>query len=229
MKTLGLIGGMTWFSTIEYYRIINQEVAKRLGALHSAKLVLRTVDFDEFKQLLDLDDRSGMVAMLSAAAADLDRAGAECVVLCANTPHMVAEEISARSRLPLIHIADASARRILAMSISTAGLLGTLPTMEGRFFVDRLTRSNIVTILPNEEDRRFIHRTVFEELGKGRFLQQTKVRYLGIINQLIESGAQAIILGCTEIPLLIKPTDCNVPLVDTVEAHAFAAVDFALE
>ena len=228
MKTIGLIGGMSWISTVEYYRLINQGINERLGGLHSAKIILCSIDFDEFKQSLDRSDWPSIASMLIFEAQRLERAGAECIVLCANTPHMVADDIEKHSRLPIIHIADATARKLHTMGIGAVGLLGTSTTMEGTFFKAKLAQAHVTTLTPCEEDRAFIHRSIFEELGKGVFLPGTKARYLGIIEERVAQGAGAVVLGCTEIPLLIKQEDCSVPLVDTVQEHVFEAIEFAL-
>jgi aspartate racemase len=226
VKTLGLIGGLSWHSTVEYYRLINQEVAGRLGGLHSAQLLLYSVDFH---QVIPTDDSwPRIAAMFSDLAARLERAGAEGLVLCANTAHRVADEVQARIGIPLIHIAEATGHAIAQRNLSTVALLGTRFTMEQPFFRERLVRLGIEALIPDEADRAFIHETIFGELTHGVIKPETKTAYLKIIDQLVARGAQGIILGCTEIPLLVKPEDSSLPLFDTTKIHANAAVEFAL-
>lgn len=228
MRTLGLIGGTTWHSTVDYYRIINQQVNARLGGLHSARMLLYSVDFEEMKPP---SDPAGW-ARIGETFADIGRrlaeAGAECLVLCANTPHLLADSIRGKIRVPLIHIAEATARAIAAKKLRTVGLLGTKFTMEHGFFKERLAAAGITAIVPDDAERAFIHQTIFEELGHGVMKAETKQAYLAIVDRLVARGAEGVILGCTEIPLLIKPEDCKVPSFDTTFIHASAAVDFAL-
>jgi aspartate racemase len=228
MKTLGLIGGTTWHSTVDYYRIINQRVNDRLGGHSSARLLLYSVNFEEMKPPSDPDRWSQVAATLCDIAAKLERAGAECIVLCANTPHLVADQVQTSVRIPLIHIADATAKAIAVQGLTTIGLLGTKFTMEHSFFKERLARAGITTIVPDDADRAFVHDSIFGELGRGVLTKETKGAYLAIIDRLVSRGAQGVILGCTEIPMLIKPEDCAVPTFDTTTIHATAAVDFAL-
>jgi aspartate racemase len=228
LKTLGLIGGTTWLSTIDYYRIINQLVNERLGGLHSANLLLRSVDFHELKKLVDTQSWTEIGKYLSELAIQLENAGADCIVLCANTMHMVADMVQQNIRIPLIHIAEATANEILKQRIQKVGLLGTRFTMEQPFFTDILSHKNIQTLIPNEEQRMFIHTSIFDELGKNIFKEATKYTYLGIIENLRKQGAEGIIFGCTEIPMLIKAEECSIPVFDTTFIHAMAAVEFAL-
>jgi aspartate racemase len=223
-----MIGGTTWHSTVDYYRAVNELVASRLGGLHSAKILLFSVDFEEFQPPSDPAGWDRVAAGFHDLARMLERAGAECLVLCANTPHLLADRIQNGLHIPLVHIADATAKAIEAAKLTSVGLLGTRFTMEHAFYKDRLARSGIATLTPDEDDRAFVHRTIFEELGKGRFTNETRSAYLAIIERLVARGAQGIILGCTEIPMLVKPSDCATMLFDTTRIHATAAVDFAL-
>jgi len=228
MKTLGLIGGTSWASTVEYYRIINQEVNKRLGGLNSAKIFLYSVNQEEIKPPANASEVAHLAEFLTAIAKKMEAAGAECLLLCANTPHVAAEIVQKNIRIPLIHIAEVTAKAIAKLSIKKVGLLGTKFTMEQPFYKDVLAKSGIVTIVPDETEREYINKTIFSELGKMILKDETKKKYLEIIGKLVQEGAEGIILGCTEIPLLIKQSDCSAPLFDTVEIHAMAAVEFAL-
>jgi aspartate racemase len=228
MKTLGLIGGTTWLSTVEYYRMINQQVNERLGGLHSARLILYSVNFEEFQPPTDPKAWGPITENLTSIAQRLERAGADCLVLCANTPHIAADTIQGKIRIPLIHIAEATAREIAGRKLKTVGLLGTRITMEQAFYRDKLSKAGIACIIPGDNERNFIHATIFDELGKEIFKPETKKHYLDIIDDLTRKGAEGIIFGCTEIPLLIKQKDCIIPVFDTTIIHATAAVDFAL-
>jgi aspartate racemase len=228
MKTLGLIGGTTWHSTVEYYRAINQQVAARLGGLSSAKLWLHSVNFEELQPPSDDEGWRRVATYLSDVAERLERAGAECIVICANTPHRIAEDVQARVGIPLLHIADATAAAIADQKIDRVALLGTRQTMEHTFFVSRLASRGIAAIVPDEADRAYIHASILGELGKGIFTPESRARYAGIIDGLVARGAQGAILGCTEIPLLLREGDCRVPTFDTMALHVRAAVDFAL-
>jgi aspartate racemase len=226
MKTLGLIGGISWHSTIEYYRLINQKVAARLGGLHSAKLFLYSVDFQE---VIPGDDAWPRISALFCDVAQrLEHAGAEGLLLCANTAHRLADDVQNQIGIPLIHIAEATGREIEKQKLSKVALLGTRFTMEQTFFRERLSRMGIEALIPDDSDRNFIHETIFGELTHGVIKPETRSAYLKIIDKLAERGARGIILGCTEIPLLIKAGDCALPLFDTTEIHATAAVDFML-
>lgn len=228
MKTLGLIGGTSWLSTVDYYRIINQQVNERLGGLNSAKIFLYSLNFEEFKPPADPEQWDKITERLSDIALRLENAGAECIVICANTPHLVADAVQQNIHIPIIHIAEVTAVEIKKRKIKKAGLLGTKFTMEQDFFKDKLSQQHIETLIPNTADREFIHHTIFSELGKEIFSPQTKARYISIINQVIAQGAEGIVFGCTEIPLLIKQEDCSVPVFDTTVIHAKAAAAFAL-
>ncbi|MDP4260338.1 MAG: amino acid racemase [Bacteroidota bacterium] len=228
MKTLGLIGGTTWLSTIDYYRIINQEVNRQLGELHSAKLILYSIDFDEFKTLADAGDWPKLTQWFAGIAQELHTAGADAIVLCANTLHLMVPKLEQLLQIPIIHVADATVCELRSQAIRKTVLLGTRFTMEAAFFKDKLLEQGIEVMTPDKDERQFIHHTIFAELDRGLLLPETKVRYLAIIENLIAKGAGSVILGCTEIPLLIKPEDCTVPVFDTTLIHAKAAAKFAL-
>jgi len=228
MKTIGLIGGTTWLSTIDYYRIINQEVNRELGDLHSAKLLLYSIDFDEFKALADAGEWQKVTEWFAGIAQQLQVSGAEAIVLCANTLHLIVTDLEQLVQIPIIHVADATVSELRSQDIRKTALLGTKFTMEAAFFKDKLLQQGIEVMIPNADERQFIHQTIFDELDRGLLLTETKVRYLAIIQNLIAKGAEAVILGCTEIPLLIKPEDCTVPVFDTTLIHARAAARFAL-
>jgi aspartate racemase len=228
MKTIGLIGGTSWFSTIDYYRIINQEVNRQLGGVHSAKLLLYSIDFDEFKTLADAGEWGKLTEWLAGIAQRLQIAGAEAIVLCAVTLHLIITELEQLVQIPIIHVADATVSELRTQDIRKVALLGTKFTMEAAFFKDKLLQQGIEVMIPDADERQCIHQTIFDELDRGLLLKETKVRYLAILQKLIAKGAEAVILGCTEIPLLIKPEDCTVPVFDTTLIHARAAARFAL-
>jgi aspartate racemase len=229
MKTIGLIGGMTWLSSLEYYRIINESVRERLGGLHSAKSVIYSFDFDEIARL----HRSGgwveATELMVAAARRVEASGAELVVICTNTMHKMADEVQAGIGIPLIHIVDVTAEAILSQGLRKVGVLGSIFTMEEDFYRGRLERKHgIETLVPDEADRRYVNSVINDELALGFTKPETQDRFRTIIGRLASSGAQGIILGCTEIPLLVKQKDYAVPLFDTTTLHARAAVAFAL-
>jgi aspartate racemase len=228
MKTLGLMGGMSWVSTIEYYRYINEGVNKRLGGNHAAQLAMFSVNFGEIADIVAKADWDRFLELATHACKSLEAAGAEAVVLCANTAHIVADRLAPRLKVPLIHIVDAVAAEIKSKGLDRVSLLGTRFTMEAEFFRERLKKAGITASTPEKADRDWIHRTIFDELGKNTFLPATKQRYQDIIGGLTRAGAQGTILGCTEIPLIIKPDDVPVPSFDTTAIHATAAVTFAL-
>ncbi|MCW3107858.1 MAG: racX [Segetibacter sp.] len=229
MKTIGLIGGTTWLSTVDYYRIINETANKILGGLNSAELLLYSLNFADKKKNLDTNNWKAIAEKYCEVALNLQNAGAECIVLCANTPHTIADDVQKAIRIPLIHIAEATAQEIAQKQLNKVGLLGTKFTMEGDFFKEKLCSKGIEILIPDTIDRAFINDSIFNELGKNIFSAETKERYLSIINKLIEQGAEGIIFGCTEIPLLIKPEECAVPVFDTTLIHAKAAVKFSLD
>lgn len=228
MKTIGLIGGITWHSTVDYYRFMNQQVNERLGGDTTAKIILHSLNYSEIKKLTQAGDWNGIIAILVEAAKKIEVAGADCLLLGANTMHHIAEEIVAAINIPLIHIADATAKAIREKNITIVALLGTKYTMQFDFYKNKMALYGIKTLIPDESGVEEINKSIYEELGKGVLLPETKQKYLDIINKLIQQGAEGVILGCTEIPLLIKQEDCPVPVFDTTLLHATAAVDFAL-
>ena len=229
MKTLGLIGGMSWESTLPYYRIVNERVRQRLGGLHSAKLVLHSVDFAEIEALQHAGDWDAAGAILVEAARGLRAAGAEGLVICTNTMHLVAPAIEAAVDIPLLHIADATAARIRAAGLSRAALLGTRFTMERDFYRRRIEAAGIKVIVPEAAQREVVHRVIYDELCLGRILDASRDAYRAIIAGLVAQGAEGVILGCTEIGLLVGEGDATVPLFDTARIHAEAAADWALD
>jgi aspartate racemase len=230
VKTIGLIGGMSWESTLEYYRLINEAVKARLGGLHSAKCLLLSVDFAEIEVLQRQARWAEAGQMLARAAADLERGGADCIVLCTNTMHKLADEIQAAVNLPFLHIADAAGAAVRAAGIQRVGLLGTRFTMDEDFYKGRLARQfGLEVLIPDAPERELVDRVIFEELVLGVIRPESKAAYLAVIAGLAQRGAQGVILGCTEIGLLVQAGDCGVPLFDTTRIHAQAAVEFALE
>jgi aspartate racemase len=228
MKTLGLIGGTTWLSTVDYYRYINEGINERTAGKEFAKCILFSFNFTDIRKLTETDDWDGILKLVTDACVNLEKSGAEAIVLCANTMHHVADGLQKNINIPVIHIAEAAAREIKKKDIKKAALLGTRFTMEYSFYKTKLAEHNIETIIPVEADRRFIHSSIFDELALNILKPETKERYISIIKGLVERGAEGIILGCTEIPLLIKQEDLEVPAFDTTKIHAEAAVDFAL-
>lgn len=228
MKTIGLIGGLTWYSTLDYYRLLNELVNKHLGGVHAARVILNSVDFAEIKPLTEQHDWDGLAAIMCAAAKSIEAGGADCVMIGANTMHKIADEVQAAVNIPVIHIADAVAAAIKSKQLKKVALLGTKYTMQLDFYKDKLSQQGITVIIPGEAAIEFINDTIYNEFGKGIFLPERKQQYIRIINALIEQGAEGIILGCTEIPILIKQQDCTVPVFDTALVHAMAAVEFAL-
>ncbi len=228
MKTIGLIGGTGWVSTIEYYRAINQLVNGRLGGSNSARIILYSLNYGEFKKLSDAEEWTTMGHQLTTIARDIEKCGADCLLLCANTMHMVADIVQKGIHIPVIHIAEETANEISNQKIKKVGLLGTKFTMEQTFFISKLKQQHIEPIIPDLYDRNFIHTTIFDELGKGIFKYETRIRYLEIIEGLKEQGAEAIIFGCTELSLLIPETASPLKVFDTLQIHVQAAVDFAL-
>lgn len=228
MKTLGLIGGLSWLSTAVYYRTINQLVNERLGGSNSARLILYSVNFNDFRVLQEAGDWKRVEAMLAEIAVRLEKAGADCVLMCTNTPHLVADGVKERLTVPFLHIADETAREIVRRKAGKVALLGTRFTMEHSFFKDRLSKYGVHTVIPGEADREFIHSSIFDELTKGVFREETRRRYLAIIDALRKDGAEGVVLGCTELPLLLDKMDCGLPVYDTTAIHSKAAADFAL-
>jgi aspartate racemase len=229
VKTIGLIGGMSWESTVPYYRLINETVKSRLGGLHSARLILYSVDMAEIAKLQHTGDwRAAGIAMSEAARA-LELAGAEFLVLCTNTMHRVAADIEAAVDIPLLHIADATGQEIRRKGFGTVGLLGTRFTMEQAFYRDRLRdRHGLKVLAPEPDERDTVHRIIYDELCLGEIRPDSRAAFSAVIDNLVANGAQAIILGCTEISLLVGPDDAPVPLFDTTAIHAQAAAETAL-
>jgi aspartate racemase len=230
MKTIGLLGGMSWESTITYYRAINEGVKRVLGGLHSAKIVMYSVDFEPIVKLQHAGDWEGTAKILSEAARKVESAGADCLLMCTNTMHKVAPEVEKSIQIPLLHIADATAEILIHNSIGTVGLLGTAFTMEQEFYKGRLIeRYGLNVIVPNEEDRKIIHRVIYNELCMGSAPTDSKTEYLRIIAMLASQGAEAVILGCTEIGMLINQADTSIKLYDTTTIHAGKAVEYATQ
>ncbi|TDR38958.1 aspartate racemase [Tahibacter aquaticus] len=228
MRTLGLLAGMSWESTIPYYRIINERVRDRLGGLHSAQLLMYSVDFAGIEKLQRAGDWDEAGRQLAGAAAALQRAGAQAIVICTNTMHKVAAPIEVASGLPLLHIADATALQVKAAGLQRIGLLGTRFTMEQDFYSGRLAAHGLDVLVPEAGQRDQVHRIIYDELCRGQVLQPSRVIYRDIMADLVARGAQGIILGCTEIGLLVGPGDTAVPTFDTTRIHAEAAADWAL-
>ena len=228
-KVIGLIGGMSWESSAEYYRIINERVRDRLGGLHSARCLMWSFDFAEIEALQHAGRWDDATALLIDAARRLERGGADFVVICTNTMHRMADEVQAAIGLPLLHIADPTAERIRAAGLGRVGLLGTAFTMEQDFYKVRLVQKHGLEVLvPDEDDRAAVHRVIYDELVQGRVVESSRQAYRGVIERLVGRGAEAVILGCTEIMLLVRPEDSPVPLYDTTAIHAEAAVELAL-
>ena len=230
MKTIGMIGGMSWESSIEYYRIINETVKEKLGGLHSAKSLMYSVDFAEIEALQHAGRWDKATQAMIEAARHIEAGGADFVVICTNTMHKMANQVEAAIGIPLLHIADATAEAIKAQGLSKVGLLGTKYTMEGDFYRGRLVEKHGLDVLiPEAEDREIVHRIIYDELVLGEIKSESLDAYKRIIEKLIDAGAQGIILGCTEIGLLVKDEDSRVPLFDTTYIHAVSAVEMALE
>jgi aspartate racemase len=230
MKTIGLLGGMSWESTVPYYRLINEFVKERLGGLHSARLILHSVDFHDIQRLQKAGDWLAAGHLLGDAARSLEVAGADCVVICSNTMHKVAPAIEGAVNIPLLHIADPTADVIKAAGYAVVGLLGTKFTMEQDFYRDRLTAGHGLTVLtPSSADRDSVHRIIFEELCLGKVQPESRQTFQRIIHALAAQGAQAVILGCTEISMLISQNHTSIPLFDTTAIHALHAAAWALE
>ncbi len=229
MKTIGLLGGMTSESSLVYYRLINEMARERLGGSHSAKSVMVSVDFGEVEPLMEQGEWDKVLAAMLETSRAIERGGADFLVLCTNTMHKFVEEISRALSIPILHIVDATAREIKKRGLDTIGLLGTRFTMEEDFYSGRLQdRHGIISLTPKKEDRELVHRVIMEELSRGIIRPESRDAYWGIMNELVGRGAQGIVLGCTEIPLLIQPEQGPLPLFDTTTIHAQAAVDRAL-
>ena len=229
MKTIGLIGGTGWVSTLEYYRLINEETNKQLGGLNAARCILYSVNYAEVNECNLYDNHEGVYKIVLNAARSLKAANVDFLVLCANTMHQYVDRLTDETKLPIIHIADATAVEIKKQGLSTIGLLGTKFTMEMDFYTKRLSDAGIGSVVPEKSERLFIHHTIMDELLKEIFKPESKKRFLDIINDLEQKGAEGIVLGCTEIPLLIKQADTHLPVFNTLKIHAKAAVDFAVK
>jgi aspartate racemase len=228
MQTLGLIGGISWVSTADYYKLINQGINEKLGGLNFSQCIIYSFNYADIKKNNDTNDWETTFQMVVKACNHLKSSGASGIVFCANTMHFIADRVEKEIGLPVIHIATATAIEIEKVGLKKIGLLGTKFTMELDFFKSKLLDKGIEAIIPNEEDREFIQQTIYYELGKGIVTEQTKKRYLEIIEDLINNGAEGIILGCTEIPLVIQQSDVSVPTFDTALLHSKAAVEFSL-
>ncbi|MCC2116698.1 aspartate/glutamate racemase family protein [Bacillus halotolerans] len=228
MKTIGLIGGMSWESSAEYYRIINEEIKKKLGGLHSAKCLLYSVDFKEIEHYQSVGAWEKAGEALGEVARSLEKAGADFIVICTNTMHKVLGYIQEMITIPILHIADATAEQIIRQDIRSVGLLGTKYTMEQDFYKSRIASHDINVIVPNDDERELINNIIYQELCLGEIKQSSKNIYKKIINNLVDRGAEGIILGCTEIGLLVKVEDSEVPLFDTTLIHAQKAVNKSL-
>lgn len=228
MKRIGLLGGMSWESSIEYERIINEEVRARLGGVHSADLIVRSYDFAVIEQMQEQGKWEEAGQLLAADARMLEAAGAEVILLCTNTMHRVAGVIEASLSVPFLHLADATAAAVVEAGVSTVALLGTRYTMEQDFYRERLETYGLQVLVPDEPDRTMIHNVIFSELVRGVVGSESKVRYLAAIDRLRERGAEGVIAGCTEIELLVAPGDVDCPYFPTTRLHALAAVDLAL-
>lgn len=228
MKTIGLIGGMSWESTVTYYQVINQMVAKSLGGLHSAKTLLYSVDFQEIELCQANGEWDKSALILIDAAKKLQIAGADFIVICTNTMHKVADQIQATITIPIIHIADVTAKKLIQQGIKTVALLGTKYTMEQDFYKSKLIDQGLIVLIPDQEDRNVVNQIIYDELCKGIIKPASKQAYLTIVDKLVERGAQGVILGCTEIGLLISQSDRNIPFFDTALIHAEAAAMLAI-
>jgi aspartate racemase len=228
MLTIGMLGGMSWESSAEYYRLANELVRKRLGGLHSAQCILLSVDFADIEALQASGSWDEAGKLLADAAERLEAAGADLLLLCTNTMHKVADQVQAAVEIPLLHLADATAAAIQEAGLKTVGLLGTAFTMEQDFYRDRLRSHGLTVLVPEVDDRALVHSVIYEELCLGVVTQASRAAYVGVIDRLAQAGAQGVVLGCTEIELLISPADSPVPVFPTTRLHVLAAVDRAL-
>ena len=228
MKTIGFIGGLTWISSMEYYRLLNQLTNEKLGGVSSCKMLLYSVEFEEIKTLTVAGDWEGIAAIICKVAQTLEIAGADCVLIGANTMHFIADKVQASINIPLIHIAEVTAAAIAGQGVNKVALLGTKYTMLFDFYKNKLAVKNIDTIIPNEEDIEYINDTIYNEMSKGIFLPERKERFLQIIESLQQQGAQGVVLGCTEIPLIIDDSNSPLPTLDSTRLLARAALQRAL-
>ena len=229
MRTIGLLGGMSWESSLEYYRLINQATKAKLGGLHSAKSIMFSVDFEEIEVLQHQERWDELTEIMIEGAKRVERGGADLLVICTNTMHKMADAVQSAISIPVLHIADATASEILRLNLKTIGLLGTKFTMEQDFYRGRLSEKfGLKVLIPAESDREIVHKVIYEELCLGKTLDSSRREYIRIINALVQQGAEGIVLGCTEIPLLVKQDDAAVPIFDTTAIHARHAVDVAV-
>ena len=228
MKPVGLIGGLTYVSTLEYYRYINELANEKLGGSESVEIIIHSVNFGEIKKLTEAGDWKNISVIICKSARQIEAGGAGCLLIGANTMHKIADEVQSAVKIPVIHIAEAVAKEILKNEMRRVGLLGTRYTMQLGFYADHLAKYGIETIIPEQTDIDFINHTIYNEFSKNIFLPSTKDGYLKVISKLKENGAEGIILGCTEIPILLKQTDCDILLFDTAKIHSGAGVDHVL-
>jgi aspartate racemase len=228
MKTIGLVGGTGWISSAEYYKIINEETNRRLGGLEFAKCILYSLNYGEIDTFTTENNKDGIFFLLLDASLKLINAGADCIVLCANTLHQYVERLEPEIEVPVIHIAKATAKEIKRKDMKKIGLLGTKQTMEMEFYKSKLNEEQIMVLIPGKDEREFIQNTINNELVKGIFLDKSRIRFIDICNNLSRQGAEGIVLGCTEIPLLLKQGDIDIHLFNTLLIHSVSAVDFAL-
>lgn len=229
MKKIGLLGGMSWESSLEYYKLMNELVKSKLGGSHSVKCLLNSFDFHEIEELQHKGKWEKLTSLLVKEAENLKKAGADCIVICTNTMHLMASDIEKSTGLKVIHIADVTGDEIIKRNVNKVLLLGTKFTMESSFYKERLENKGIEVVIPNELDRQIIHDIIYNELILGVLKQESKQSYIKIINKMIEEGIQGVVLGCTEVPMLIKQGDVPVEVFDTTEIHSRAAVDFAID
>lgn len=228
MKTIGIVGGISWLSTVEYYRYVNQIVNDRLGGVNAAQVLIYSVNFADIKRLTMADDWDGMAGLVSEAAQKLVTAGADCILIGANTMHKIADKVQSSINVPLIHVAVVTADAIKQKKLKKIALLGTKYVMQQDFYKNKLEEQGLAVCIPVQEDIDYINDAIYNEFGKGIFTDKAKQRFLLIIDKLIVEGAEGVIFGCTEIPLLLKQEDCSIPVFDTTLLHATAAVDFVL-
>lgn len=228
MKTIGLLGGMSWQSTTQYYRLANELVAARLGGLHSAQCLLYSVDFAPIERMQKENRWDDAGAVLASAAKSLEAGGADLLLICTNTMHKVYDQIAGAISIPVLHVVDVTASAVREAGMSTVGLLGTAFTMEQAFYRDRLASSGLSVVIPDDEERALVHRVIFDELCLGVIRDESRAAFIDIINHLAERGAQGVILGCTELELLLSSDDAEVPLFPTTRLHIEAAVNHAL-
>lgn len=229
MKTIGLIGGMSWESSLEYYKLINEGIKRELGSMHSGKSIMYTVDFAEIENLQHHGEWEKLTATMIDISKRLEKAGSEGILICTNTMHLMADDIQKNIEIPIIHIADSTAEEMISKDIKKVGLLGTKFTMEKDFYKGRIQdKYGIEVIVPDEEDRKIIHDIIYQELVQGKFHPESKGKYIKIMKKLTEQGAEGVILACTEIPLLVKQEDFEFPIFDTTAIHVESGIKFML-